>query len=119
MAKLNDFRALEAVLRDKADRFKAENRPYVVVGYTQNYAIWVHENLNARHPVGKAKFLEGPARRLGRELAQMIRTAVAKGQTLAKALLLAGLRLQRESQLECPVEYGALRNSAFTRVENG
>lgn len=36
---------------------------------------------------------------------------------MAQALLLAGLRLQRESQLLCPVLTGNLRNSAFTRVE--
>jgi len=28
------------------------------VGATQFYAIFVHENLEARHPVGQAKFLE-------------------------------------------------------------
>ena len=35
----------------------------VSVGYTQNYAIYVHENLDAHHGPGKvAKFLETPAR---------------------------------------------------------
>jgi len=35
----------------------------VRVYYTANYALYVHENLNARHKPGKqAKFLEGPAR---------------------------------------------------------
>jgi len=28
-----------------------------IVDYTADYAIAVHENLNARHPVGQAKFL--------------------------------------------------------------
>ena len=28
------------------------------VGYTANYAVYVHEDLNARHTVGQAKFLE-------------------------------------------------------------
>lgn len=49
----------------------------VIVGFTQNYAIYVHENLAARHPVGNAKFLEGPARRRKKEIMEMI-THVAK-----------------------------------------
>lgn len=37
----------------------------VVVGYKSNYAIYVHENLTARHAPGKeAKYLEKPAREL-------------------------------------------------------
>jgi hypothetical protein len=34
----------------------------VVVGFTAAYAIFVHENLNAHHPVGEAKFLENAVR---------------------------------------------------------
>ncbi len=38
-------------------------RVSVRVGYTANYALYVHENLDARHKPGKqAKFLEGPMR---------------------------------------------------------
>lgn len=32
----------------------------VTMGYTASYAIFVHENLTAHHPVGSAKFLERP-----------------------------------------------------------
>lgn len=32
--------------------------PVAVVAYTAAYAPFVHENMEARHPVGKAKFLE-------------------------------------------------------------
>jgi hypothetical protein len=60
------------------------------------------------------KFLEGPARYLAGELGVIIIKAVGAGQTVAEALLLAGLRLQRESQKLVPVEYGNLINSAFT-----
>lgn len=34
----------------------------VEIGYTANYAIYVHENLEARHTVGQAKFLESALR---------------------------------------------------------
>jgi hypothetical protein len=89
----------------------------VVVGYTQNYAVWVHENLEAYHETGQAKFLEAPMRRLQDELASEIRSEVAKSGNLQKALLKAGLRLQRESQKLVPVLTGALRASAFTCKE--
>lgn len=44
----------------------------VEVGYTANYAVYVHENLNARHENGQAKFLEHPAREKKHLLADII-----------------------------------------------
>lgn len=91
--------------------------PRVVVGFTAQYAVYVHENLEAFHPVGQAKFLEQPARQYAREIGRMVREAVRRGATFAQALLLGGLRLQREAQLLTPVDTGNLRASAFTRIE--
>ena len=46
----------------------------MVVGYGQEYAIYVHENLNARHASGKqAKFLEEPARTGRQTMTDIIR----------------------------------------------
>ena len=67
----------------------------------------------------QAKFLEAPAREMKDELGRVIAEAAAKGSTLATALLLAGYRLQRESQLRVPVDTGNLKASAFTRLESG
>ena len=41
---------------------EAENgrNPSVIVGFEEEYAIFVHENLEAHHDVGQAKFLEQP-----------------------------------------------------------
>lgn len=45
----------------------------VTVGYTAAYAVFVHENLEARHKKGKqAKFLEQPAREKRPEMAAII-----------------------------------------------
>ena len=44
------------ILRDSAYTQPIEGG--VQVGYTADYAPYVHENLEARHPVGEAKFLE-------------------------------------------------------------
>lgn len=66
---------------------------------------------------GQAKFLEQPARELRPQMRKIIAEAVAKGAPLIKALLMAGLFLQRESQKLVPIDTGNLRGSAFTEVE--
>ena len=48
-------------------------RTEVEVGYTQGYAIYVHEDLEAHHAPGKiAKYLEHPARENQTELRDII-----------------------------------------------
>lgn len=106
----------------------------VVTGYDTAYAVYVHENIEMKwkgkprrkpakgnywDPKGEAKFLEKPAREMANngEFQRIIVAALQGGATLEEALLLAGLRLQRESQLRVPVDTGALKNSAFTVVE--
>ena len=117
MAKIEGIKAVIAALRRKGQQAQKNDGLSVVVGYTQSYAVYVHENRNAYHPIGKAGFLLDPARRLRAELARIVRVSLQRGRTAAQALLLAGLRLQRESQQEVPVDTGALRASAFTRLE--
>lgn len=70
-------------------------------------------------PQGKAqaKFLEQPARELKKEFSRIITTACKNGAKLGQALMMAGLRLQRESQQLVPVDTGNLKSSAFTRKE--
>ncbi len=89
----------------------------VIVGFTAGYALYVHENLEAFHPVGQAKFLEQPARQLAPRMVRMAAEAMKNKATLEQALLKGGLLLQRESQKLVPVDTGALKNSAFTRTE--
>lgn len=68
---------------------------------------------------GQAKFLEQPARELSTTiLPDIVKRALEKKKTLAQGLLLAGLRLQRESMLLVPVDTGNLKASAFTRLES-
>lgn len=105
-----------AQIKEQAAKYSKETVS-VLVGYTQNYGVYVHENLQAKHPIGKAKFLEDPARRMAKELGAMIGKSLKKGTPPVTALVLAGLRLQRASQKEVPVDTGALKNSAFTRKE--
>lgn len=68
-------------LKDSADVKKTGRgaRMAVIVYYTASYAIYVHENLQARHKPGKiAKFLERPFRENLRTLRQIIRDEVSK-----------------------------------------
>jgi hypothetical protein len=99
---------------------RKDGQASVVVGYTARYGLWVHENLQNRHPVGQAKFLEAPARQLSSDgtLAKIVSNAKKRGLELGTCLLLAGLRLQREAMRLTPVDTGALRASAFTRRES-
>ncbi len=103
-------------LREKA---AAVQQPKVIVGYTASYAVRVHEDLEAHHNNGQAKFLEQPARQMTNDgtLGSIIKVAIQGGKTMGQALLMAGLMLQRASQQLCPVLTGNLRNSAFTRQE--
>lgn len=117
MARIEGLDKLLNNLRDRTARARKDERASVLVGYTAAYAIFVHENLQARHRVGQAKFLEMPARTMGEQLRGVIGTALARGRTMAQALVLAGLALQRASQKLVPVDTGNLRASAFTRLE--
>lgn len=125
-----------AALRKKAAEAQEAGKASVLVGYTAAYALYVHENLEMKlagqprstkgyywDPQGQAKpkFLEDPARELSNsgELSRIVKDALAKGATMAQALVMAGLRIQRESMMQCPVDTGALKASAFTKLESG
>ena len=118
MAIVQGLTKLIAQLKAKTAATIKDSNVSCIVGYTAAYAIYVHENLQAQHKSGKtAKFLETPARLLHDELAAIIFKALQAGRTVAQALLLAGLKLQAESQKICPVDTGALKASAFTRIQ--
>ena len=120
MAEILGLQKLVAQLRNLAAKSRKDDDVSVSVGYTAAYAIFVHEVLTNKHnPPTQAKFLEQPARELSSNgtLANIVRQAKLDGRTMSQALLLAGLRLQRDSQALCPVLTGNLRASAFTRVD--
>jgi hypothetical protein len=114
MAGLDSLKAKLEQLAMKA----GGNTPVVVVGYSQSYALAVHENLNARHAEGKqAKYLEGPARAEQATVGKIIKEKALETGDLASAMLTAGLYLQRVSQEVVPIDTGALRASSFTCLE--
>jgi CRISPR/Cas system-associated exonuclease Cas4 (RecB family) len=108
---------VDGIKRGMGKYLKDGKRVVVAVGFTQAYAIYVHEDMEAHHPVGQAKYLEQPARELRQDLGNIVTTILKAGESLSHALLTAGLRLQREAQELVPVDTGALKASAFTREE--
>lgn len=119
MAEILRLENLIAKLRRKALKAARDSKVVGIVGYTQAYAVWVHENLQAYHPIGKAKYLIDPARALASDLGGIILDLLRRGRTMSQAIYAACLYLQRASQKEAPVDTGALRNSAFSRIEKG
>jgi hypothetical protein len=119
MADIERVNAVIESLKAKAQKAKNDTNVSVAIGYTQAYAIYVHENLEAKHPVGQAKFLEQPMRQLSNDgtFKKILLNAARAKHSIAEGLVLCGLRLQADSQKLCPVDTGALKNSAFTRLE--
>jgi hypothetical protein len=133
MAEIQKLQSLVSKLRARAAQARKDSDANIVVGFTAAAALYVHENTEEKlkgdprpsglgvywGPHGQSKFLEGPARQMNNDgtFSRIVVTAMRAGKTLAQALLLCGLRLERESQERVPVEYGNLRASAFTRVE--
>lgn len=51
----------------------SKNNPIVEIGLTAPYAVPVHEDLNANHPTGQAKFLEQGLNMSTREIMTIIK----------------------------------------------
>ncbi len=138
MATIEGLTKLVEQLQAKAAKAVNDSDASVVVSYTAEGAIYLHEmmepktlGLDVDRPSGLGhfwgpadhgpKYLEGPLRKLlnEKELSRIVTEGLKRGKTMAQSLLVAGLRLQSESQKSVPVEYGALRASAQTTLERG
>ena len=51
----------------------SQNPPAVAVSFNASYAIYVHENLESKHPKGEAKFLERAVIDLKDEIVETVR----------------------------------------------
>jgi hypothetical protein len=120
MAEILNVKSLLRKLEKYERESTRKNNGDVIVGYAASYAVYVHENLEARHKEGKrAKFLEQPFRMLGNggTIARIVVDGMKNGASLIQMLLVAGMRVQRESQKIVPVDTGNLKGSAFTAKE--
>lgn len=133
MAKIENVNKVVSALRDKAAQLSKDAQPSVAVGYTANCAPFVHENRNPKTigqnmprpsglgffwgPRGRPGFLLDVMRETMSDIRRTITDGLRRGLSMSQSLVLGGLFLQRESQNNVPVEYGNLRASAFTRLE--
>lgn len=115
MPKITGISEVKRALNKVAKGFVGEN---VVVGFTQNYALFVHENRNSNHTTGKAGFLLDNARDLQKEMSQIVLNVTKQTGSVEKGLMVAGVRLQSAAQEDTPVDTGALKASAFTAKES-
>lgn len=95
---------------------KGTGRYRINVGYSAPYAMAVHEDLTVPHKNGKAKFLEGPARRLAPEMDRVIFETLKRKKGLKEALTNAGNVLLAASLKEVPVDTGRLRDSHYLEI---
>ena len=127
-------RVIQTLAKLRVDS-KRKNNVVVQVGYTANYALFVHEapgTLMGGIPrrgkdhkgqywdpqgVAAPKFLERPFRENRDEILAIARKEAARTKSLTTGLKIAGAFLQRKSQQVVPVEFGNLKASAFTREE--
>lgn len=111
--RLEGTSALSKTLSRLARKYGNNRQESVTVGFTQRYALHVHE-VQARHVVGQWKYLESPARSMSRQVARSIEMALRRRVPMLQSLMLGGLGLQRAAQLLTPVDTSALKASAFT-----
>lgn len=95
---------------------KGKKKLTLNIGYEADYAIYVHENLNARHINGRAKFLEKPARMLSKKISDMVKDTLQRKRGLEEGLMKSGNMLLDASKKEVPVDTGNLRDSGFVKV---
>jgi len=97
---------------------RRDGKVVVAVGYTAAYALYVHEDLEAKHSEGQqAKFLEQPARNHEKDIGNTVAKVTKSTGSLEQGLLAGGMLLQRLSQQIVPVDTGNLKGSAFTEKE--
>jgi hypothetical protein len=85
-------------------------------GYAAQYAVFVHEDPFAFHPIGKWHFLTDPLKRGRGQMGKIIKATLLRKRALDEALLLALDWLREASQEEVPIDTGFLHDSWFVRL---
>lgn len=114
MVKVEGIDRIQKMFAKSKRKYGNLSNPSVTVGYTQHYALLVHEMVGWRHEVGQAKYLEQPLRTEAKQIGHLVTASVAMGATLLDGLIVGGLYLQAAAQDLTPVDTGALKASAFT-----
>jgi hypothetical protein len=87
------------------------------ISFLAPHAIHVHEDLEAHHEQGQAKFVEQPLRENASDLSKMVKQLVREGKTLRQAILItANWVLEEKIKPIVPVDTGELRDSGKVKV---
>lgn len=115
---LQGYGHFQHAIRLRLQQSRAMGQPRYTVGYDKSYAVYVHENLEAHHPVGQAKFLEQPARVHTNDMKTIISKSIKAGKTVRQAVLWAAQFLLRKSKELVPVDTGELKKSGVVFRES-
>lgn len=119
LLKQNAMDTLYKQFRIGKDKYLISGRknPTVRIAYLGPYAMYVHENLAAHHPIGQAKFLEIAVRQHSTRMARYVADALQLGMKLEQALLRGAEIVLAESKKLVPVDTGFLKASGHTKIE--
>ena len=112
------IQGIEELEKNLKNLAKATQSEDVIVGYSADYAVYVHETNKNYNNNKQWKYLETPARRLRSLLLVYIIQTYKRTKDFQKSLIAAGMKLQAASMDIVPVDTGALKASAFTSVES-
>lgn len=110
------FTKLAHNIRRIKEQKKRQAKLTFAVTYTAPHAVHVHEDMEAHHDNGQAKYLEQPIREHVSKMSAMVKEHMAKGKTLNQALRLVGEWLLEQSKALVPVDTGELKNSGRVDV---
>lgn len=112
---LQGTRKFSQNIKRMQEQVRKTEKAAVVVGFSQRYAVFVHEHIpaNATYRVGQSKFLESTSRLFAEVLAQDIANGVKAGRPLLEVLLETGNVLLNATKDITPMDTGALRESGF------
>lgn len=88
----------------------------VQFGYRAKYAVFVHEDPFAHHPVGKWRYLADPLRRGRGQMGKIMKRELLRKRSLESAVFAALEWLREASQDEVPIDTGFLHDSWFVRL---
>lgn len=97
----------------EAESLKGQKSATASVVFPAPYAIYVHENLEAHHSVGQAKFLEVAARRHAGEARQRFLDILRSKRSLDYAVAEAAEIIRYQAVQLAPIDTGFLRESAY------
>ncbi len=112
-----DIRGKEKLLQQLQQRsLKGRKTLAVQAGYRAHYAVFVHEDPWAFHPIGKWRYLADPLRRGRGQMGKIMKAVLLQKRSLEAATWAALEWLREASGEEVPVSTGFLKNSWFVRL---